>query len=40
MRKLKTRTYLWDESIQGWIDSFGQYAIDGKHIEYVLIRSY
>lgn len=33
VKKLKTRTYLWDDSIKGWIDSFGQYNIDDKHIE-------
>jgi len=34
LKKLKTRTYLWDDSIQGWMDSFGQYLIDDKHITY------
>ena len=32
VKKLKTRTYLWDDSIQGWMDSFGQYLIDDRHI--------
>lgn len=30
VKKLKTRTYLWDDSIQGWMDSFGQYLLDEK----------
>lgn len=32
VKKLKTRTYVWETSIQGWMDSFGQYFIDDKHI--------
>jgi len=24
---------VWEASIQGWIDSFGQYLIDDKHVE-------
>jgi hypothetical protein len=31
VKKLKTRTYLWDSSIKGWIDSFGQYNLNEDH---------
>jgi len=34
IKKLKTRTYLWDSSIKGWVDSFGQYHLnEDQHIK-------
>jgi len=34
VKKLKTRTYLWDSSIKRWIDSFGQYHLnEDQHIK-------
>lgn len=32
VKQMKVRTYVWDNAIQGWVDSFGRYSVNDKHL--------